>query len=378
MIDRRGRLPQYLAYLLAMPARAGLVLLLCALPGAALAAELYMVKPVPVDAVAESATQARARALLEGQREAFQQMLRRLTSPGDWSRLPVPDQGTLERAVRGIEIEGERATATRYLATLAISFDRRVMRSLLGQAGIPFTDSQARPTLVIALPPLAGGVAPDLWAADNPWRDAWAARAGQGSLVPLVLPAGDEADRAAIGFEQAAQFDSLRLLALARRYRTDRVMVVAARPGLSSMEVTASLLGGEVERHADTVPAPAGPEGWATAARRVHEELERAWKERNQIGAGESGLLAAYVAFGSFAEWQSIRERLGNLPEVSRVEITGLSHRDAQLVLHYMGDTGRLARLLAQRDVELSDREGYWTLRLAGGRAGGDEAKPTQ
>ncbi|MCW5730504.1 MAG: DUF2066 domain-containing protein [Alphaproteobacteria bacterium] len=378
MIDRRGRQPHSQAFHMALLALAGFALLVCALPRAALAADLYMVKPVPVDAAAESATQARARALLEGQREAFRRMLRRLTSPADWPRLPEPDQGTLERAVRGIEIAGERATATRYLATLSVSFDRRVMRALLGQSGIPFTDSQARPTLVIALPPVQEGAERDLWASENPWRDAWAARAEQGSLVPLVLPAGDEADRATLDYEQAAQFDRERLLALARRYRAGSVMVTSVRPGLASMEVTAGLEGAEIERIDETVPAPAGTEGFAAAAAQVHERLEQVWKERNQISAGEGGTLAAYVTFASFAEWQAIRERLASLPEVSRVEITGLSHRDAQLVLHHMGDAARLARLLAQHEMELSDSEGFWTLRLSGGRPRETEVKPGQ
>ena len=46
--------------------------------------------------------------------------------------------------------------------------------------------------------------------------------------------------------------------------------------------------------------------------------------------------------------------------------VKNLTRRDAQIVLHYLGQPSQLAVSLAQDDVELIDRDGFWELRFRG------------
>ena len=40
-----------------------------------------------------------------------------------------------------------------------------------------------------------------------------------------------------------------------------------------------------------------------------------------------------------------------------------LSHRDAQILLDYFGEPEQLRTALAQRDVLLQERDGFWEMR---------------
>lgn len=358
-------------------------------PGAA-AADLFTVTRVQVDVTAESSAQARARALQDGQRQAFTRLLRRITLRADWPRLPPADQGTVERAVQGIEIAEERATATRYFGALNVTFKRDPVRSLLRDAGIPFTEAVARPVLV--LPVLGKDGKPALWGGENPWRESWGRLVEGSSLTPIVLAKGDEQDQAGLSAEQAMAADQAPLLALARRYGTTAAWVVTAVPEADHVNV-ASTRGGAGAGPAvvESFPGDASADNLGRIAQVLMERHEESWKQQTLLRFDDRGQLIASAAFRSFNEWQRIRERLNGIAELRRVEITALTHRDAQLTLSYIGDPVRLATVLAQRDIELSDRQGYWQIRLTDGatssaparrapepEAPKEEAKPAQ
>ena len=102
-----------------------------AAPAAAQEWTPFMASGVAVDVTAGSASEARDRALAQGQLLAFDAMLRKLTDPADYGRLPPADPATVSNMVVGFEVEEEKASAVRYVATLTYRFDVDSVRSLL-------------------------------------------------------------------------------------------------------------------------------------------------------------------------------------------------------------------------------------------------------
>ncbi len=336
---------------------------------------LFAVAGVAVDATAKAAATARELAIAAGQRQAYGTLLRRLTLARDYRRHPALGAAEIPALIQSFEVENERISSTRYLAKLTIQFKKKAIRDLLRRAAIPFTETVSRPVLVV--PVLETGGAQLLWEEENPWLIAWAEQEDRDRLVPLLAPLGDLQDHASITAEQAAAGDEARLAALAARYGAAEVLVAVARLGRDlarheiKLDINLSRYGGVAAWHAvDSVASPAVVDIETVlmlAVQRIADRLEEDWKHQTLLRFDDETALSATVMIDGLPDWLTVRRLLDQTAEVRLVEIGSLTSRDAQVILHFLGDPGRLAVALAQRELELTEVDGYWTLRLADG-----------
>ena len=131
-----------------------------------------------------------------------------------WGRLPAPRAAELNGMVFSLQIENERTSPTRYLATLTVNFRRDAIRNLLQRSQIAFAETATRPVLVVPVYNSAG--AQLLWDDPNPWRQSWSIVRERNSLSPMVIANGDLTDVGLISAAQAASGDRARLAALAQ------------------------------------------------------------------------------------------------------------------------------------------------------------------
>ena len=346
-------------------------------PARARSSDFYSVAGIAVDAVAETAIEARGIALASGQREALDRLIRRLTARAHHSRIPRLEDAAIAALVRGIEIEGEKTSPNRYLADLTVSFKKDRVRALLRGSGIPFGETRSKPLLVLPVYEAAG--ARSLWDDPNPWRAAWRARAERDSAVPFVVPAGDLADIAAIGARQALVGDETALAAAARKYGVADVLVAHAvlrrdlaagvprlsvtlhRHGSESGSVSVGTFGGASRTTVDALLKRAADE----AASRMEDD----WKRLMLLRFEDEGTLVASAPLSGLADWAEVRSRLSLAPEIGGVEILEISREAARIALRHFGSTRQLAVALAQRDLDLVEEEGYWIVRSRGKRA---------
>ena len=90
-----------------------LFILCLAGPVRAQTADPFTVANVQVDVRAENVNLARDRALLDGQREAYQTLMQRLTAATDWNRLPKVTDSELEDRVLDVGIDQEKRSTVR-------------------------------------------------------------------------------------------------------------------------------------------------------------------------------------------------------------------------------------------------------------------------
>jgi hypothetical protein len=339
------------------------------------AVDPFTVAGVAVDTTAANAADARAKALSDGQRDALRLALQRMTLATDWPRLPRVDEPTLLGLVQGFEVADERSSATHYIAKLTVTFKREPLRGLLRGSGVPFTESVSRPTLV--LPVFDAGSGPGPWQEANPWRDGWSKVNARDALAPLLLPSGDATDAATIGTADALAGNLAKLDALARRYGAGSVLIAQGKADANVLQVTLTRYGLETPQTlVESYPGQIGPDLFAAAATAIAARFEEDWKRQTLIRFDAQASLSAMVSFGSLGDWQQVRRRLEHTPEVQALDILALTHRDAQVVLHYYGDPPRLALALAQADLELLQRDGFWSLRLKPPGSGSPAASP--
>jgi hypothetical protein len=360
---------------------AGAVLLLAAAVAplrAQPAPQPFTVRDVNVDRASSTAAAAREVALVDGQRAAFRRLFERLVPRSEARRLPNVLDSRIGDMVENYEVQNERTSAVRYIATLTYRFRPDSVRSLLRNAGIPFAETYAKPYLVI--PVLRQSGLTLLWDDPNPWRAAWGRKPPSDGLAPYILPRGDLADISSINAEQARRGDENRLNAIARRYGAAGALVADAEVttgdnGRANLQVTLSRFGGVIGDPVvvESYAADANEDSDALmlrAATEITRGVEERWKNDQLLRFGNETKLTVAVDYNDITEWVAIRQRLADLAVIRRSDIVSQTRREAVVDLVYSGDESQLRVVLAQRDLELApvsmaDFGPSWRLTLA-------------
>ncbi len=332
-----------------------------------------MVSGVLVDQTARTAAAARAEAIRLGQRDALNSLFERIVLRADDELLPVLPDGEITALVQGFEVEDEKISSRRYLANLTFKFKSNDVRSLLKREGIPFTETVAKPILV--LPVFAFGGTRVLWDDPNPWRQAWAIRARMDTgLLPFIVPFGDLEDLANINADQAIEGDEASLGRMAQRYRAEEVLVVHAAVGFEggsetpTVQVVLRRFGALGERviveQFDGQRGDQIAELLQAVANAITIDLEEEWKALTLLDFSTQFRLEARVPLTGLEDWLVVRRLLNESAVVQKSQLQALTLSEARVVVDFVGNTQSVIVALAQRDLDLVYNENLWTLSL--------------
>ena len=342
--------------------------------GFEVSADIFAVQGLAVDVTAESAVAARRQAMREGQRRALNLLLRRITLRTDHLSLPDPSDEAVMQIVATVEVAKEKTSTIRYLAELTVRFHRNAVRGLLRNVGISFSETRAKPILV--LPIFEKGAVLSLFEDGNVWRSAWERLdLPADSLLPLRLPVGDLQDITTLTAAAALAGKSNQLRAIAQRHGVKNVLVAhavllidLASGGLPQVQVNLLRFGprGKSTEVLDyTTSVGTGlAQSMNNLALRVAVDQEEQWKRQTRLTFDADTFLSALVPLSSLGDWLTVRQRLGASAMVRSIKLQGISRQDAQVVINYLGDTDSLVVSLAQRDLDLALIDGFWMLRL--------------
>jgi hypothetical protein len=339
--------------------------------GWAAGSDVFVVHSLKVDVTAASTAEARDKARIIGERQAFRQLLERLTMRRDHHRLPAFSSAEIAPFVLDFEVAEEKASAVRYLATLNYSFKADSVRRLLIDREIPFAETTSKPVLVLPVYQAAGSLL--LWDDPNPWRQAWGERPVKYSLVPAILAGGDLADMATIGPEQAVAGDDQRLSAIAARYDAGDTIVAHAimnmDRGRPDLEVFVTRYG-SVQQEQTVVKSFRSGEQESIemflirAAEELTNQMEDNWKRDNLLQFGQQAVVAVKIRIGGLGDWLDIRNRLAGVAVIRKSDLVILSLDEVRVNLHYIGEPGQLALALEQADLVINREGDGWVLEL--------------
>ena len=157
------------------------------------------------------------------QRKAWPQLWARLTGKPP-EAAPRLSDGQLDGIVSGIESQGERFSMTRYMARLAVVFDRSRVADYFG--GIA-SNLQSPPMLL--LPVWVDGAATTLFQQKTPWAEAWARYRENVTPIDYVVPAGTAADNLLLTGFQARRPERSGWRTLLSRFDAVDVLIAEAR-----------------------------------------------------------------------------------------------------------------------------------------------------
>ena len=120
-----------------------LVFSLLALPVLAQdAMPIYDVSGIAIDVTSDNAAQARDKAIIQAQRDAFTQLL---TKMGAASAAAKASDNDIAAMVKSFEVQDERASAVRYIATFAVHFRPSTVRDYLDKRSVSYSETGDQP-----------------------------------------------------------------------------------------------------------------------------------------------------------------------------------------------------------------------------------------
>ncbi|HEY7992166.1 MAG TPA: DUF2066 domain-containing protein [Stellaceae bacterium] len=327
----------------------------------------FTVAGVHADVTAASALAAKDQAQAEAQSKAFETLMGRMAQ----GKAPHLNSAQITDLVAGFEVANEQTSPVRYIADYTFHFNPAAVRKLLETSSVAFTPNPVKP--VVVLPVLAIGGRSELWDDPNPWRDAWAKRAGVEATLPVVVPVGDLADVAAIDAPKALAGDRVAIKAISSRYQNDDVLVVQGRPasGPRRFEVTAARYShdGGVPAQTATVATAAKPgesdaDLMTRAIAATIDKLGQSWKAANTVDPNISGTIDATLTSASLADWVAVRNRLRAIPSVRGTDLLSFDRSQIRIAIRYIGDQNQFRAALGERGLALGGADPDWTLAL--------------
>lgn len=328
---------------------------------------VFDVDGVAVDVTAASAAAARDKAIFDGQRAALGTLLERLDAKKAADPAKLSDN-KIAGMVRNFEITSEKSSSVRYIATMNVRFKPMAIQKLLGNAGIAYNP----PTLPTVLLPVSdsNGRAV-LWEENTPWRTALETLEQQGNQTVLV-PSGELNDVSAIDASAASNGDMLALGAIATLHGAGAV-VVARLAG----EVNAGLplnialarydaRGQRLEGQTLIVPpaADANAQLRAAAARVQEFVLHKTLVTTAEPGGAAQNSLPIYAPLSSLPELTRLRQRLGGISAIQRINVLSVTREGAEISLDYNGDALQLQQAMLQQGLQVQPSpSGPWLIR---------------
>ncbi len=322
----------------------------------------YTVKGIMVDASAPSAVEAQTIAINQGRDKAWGVLYHRLTKAQDWPHQPQLDVTTSQRLIRSYQVNNERRSTTRFVASMTYVFNPDAVRRILRQANIAYADAQANPILII---PLAPGYAPH-----TPWTQAWDNPRYRQGAVPLVLPVGDAVDSQALASVKFGKATWQDLEPVASRVHAKEAFLVYLQPAPNQLIVKFMRLGpGNAPSLPDaTTPVPPRtplPKALASAADTAATAIADAWKSHSAIDFGKRAKLTASVRFETLESWSELLQKLSTVTTVADVNVAAMDIGEARITITYVGTADQLNEALGRVGLALNNDDGQTWLQAA-------------
>ena len=338
--------------------------------------DTFTVRNISVDVTANSSFVAKDLAIKEGMRAAFQKLLERLTIEVDYEKLPDMEDDEIENFLIGFEVEEDKLSNVRYIGLLTFRFKDSSIRNLLTTNDLNFSESSAKPFLVIPVYKISGVFY--LWEKDNPWKIAWDNFSKKSGLATFVSSEGGFLDFSEIGPVQALSGDEDRILSIAKKYQTDQAIVAFASVKYDSLRGNVSL---EVKiahystGYAEDLSATLSfdlDQGenmdslFSRAAKASAEKIINDWKYVNLIrNTGKKNTLSVAVDVDGLDDWISILTKIKTISLVRKLEINSLNSNKIKFTIDYVGNASQLQLAFSQNYLDLSKEQEVWFLKKA-------------
>ncbi len=326
------------------------------------AGSVFTVDKMRVDASAGSASQARAEALRDGQAQALEIVMKRLTLRAQWPMLPPISALQVENFVEGFRVRQEKTGRTRYLATLSVQFKPRALSDLLRSYGVSISETQSPSVLLLPVLEDANGL--QVWG-EHWWRQSWAARDLDNLPAPMTLPLGDLDDTVLMRAEDVLIGNPMKLAELNARYGTQTAIVAHALADIDGQLGITTYIFSETQSDV-IVQTYRSDETYEVMARQAIEalihELDDRWKRVASVATDDRLELQVKVSFDDLQGWRRQLLKLEEANLIREMVIVEMTAGYAYVGFSYIGSLEQLTSNVQQAGLKLETSQEGWQL----------------
>jgi len=334
-------------------------------------ADIYTIYNMEVDETSRNVATARDRALRKGQRESLMRLFRRMILTTDMDRLPEFSDLDVQDYVNGFEINNERRSSVRYIASLVVHFNRDKINDVLSNNQIPYAETLGR--AVSVLPVFEEGGTLRLWEKDNLWREAWQNYDMTNNLVPVDTPAPTLKNRFYISALQAKNDDQRSIASFIEKSALNELIIAVAnlRKSASGDKISLDIhlkqnsLVEEAYYEPKTlsVTLPAYDETGKSNLEALYMAgvdaasgwVDDLWKMQVLVNYGISSKIAVRGDLEKINDWVIMQRQLEKVNLVKKVDLKSLNIETVDLEIEFSGEAEQLVLSLAQQGVRLSE-----------------------
>lgn len=353
-----------------------LFICLCTLP-AAYASEALVNSEAEVDVTGKDAADAREQAMAKAEILALTSLLSKLAPPGQTQEIiDTMDPRKLATLVRGTEVLSETITENRYRARVVVSFDADAVSDIITNAGdVTAADYKPPTTNAFLVIPSFTEKKNDalLWEEENEWWQVWKALAVETLSGDLIVPVGDTSDRIVVDATTLPSATYSSLSAYAIRYGVSDIVILNAtfsrKPEMTLNVVKRRL--NRVRNEVNMLTYRADPqETQRTLLERAARDIAKDFSVKKVDTdddfkggyGGDRNKLMMLASVTTLKSWVALRDKLGGLAMIDRIETLAISPKQVDMTVHYRGSPEALARAIDGIGLRLGRHKDYWVV----------------
>ncbi len=331
--------------------------------------DIFTISGIDIDKTDENASNAKEKAIEEGQYIAFEKLVERLAPSFDISDIQY-DKNFVSSMIKSFEIDSEELSDTRYIASLtfyfapneAIDYIEKITHTKL---------VQNTPTPVLILPIIRFNDierGQELWAKDNVWYGAWKTYNLKRSFVPIKLPNADSIDAQLAPNSMVIKYDPASISKLMQRYQTSSSIIAILE--MEDSDFKHILLhiysyNNNYREHIKTIDISSSGKSdniLKKAVNKTIDLLNSDWKNKQKTMSITNNIitdtvksnLVSNVIFSNMGEWIKIQKALKDNFAIKNTKIISLNAKNAKLRLEYIGNLEQLRLALQDSGLELT------------------------
>jgi Uncharacterized protein conserved in bacteria (DUF2066) len=329
----------------------------------AYAEEDFSVDKVVAEADGVDTSDARKKALAQGEIDAFRQLIARLVPDKDMATDIVTKTTpvTISSMVHGFEVGEEKMTAEHYRAVLRYHFSPQSIKALLPQ-NLSTPNQTAASTArkaVLILPVMNEGRGViKLWQDDNKWRNIWYESALESGGGLVVVPLGDINDRVDVDDSNIADATTQTLSRLYDRYGAGEIHILTAfynlkadpKPALEIAVKRLSLSAAASETSSASYTIRSTETLETLMARASNDIARNIYKQqtidKSKIEFERQKEMSARANVSGAGDWVQLRKHLLAHGNVVNIRLTSMTNSQIFMIISYKGTPEMLGKTL--------------------------------
>lgn len=322
---------------------------------------LYTVD-VKVDVTDVNASEAREKAMNSANRQAFEIIVKKITTSGQASELLRLSDKQILNFIKEMAVISEKSSNVRYIADLQVTVNEDILKSYLSEKEIKTVVEAASKVVIVPVFRNYESDKPLLWEENNPWRKAWESNPPRNSLVTVnslkYMPE--------VTADAALAYDSVALETVRLNNNANDVYVLdAVFDGIDGLKISVSSLknavnAGEIIRIPGDRNQP--EELFARAIDEVRMRIENKIKSQNIADSQMQSSIDVLYNYTALTDWINVEKSLKNIAYIRDLQLIAMTPGIVQFRIDFIGSEDKIMQSIRDKGMNLTAYESIYQL----------------